>query len=91
MEGDRGEPAFSAARYLIEARKRSGPGLGYSERRAYATAEGYGVDWFYWRIVLASKWRTSIADVRGMALRDVIEAHAVLDLLDAVTPSPASR
>lgn len=52
-------------------------------------AAGVGVGWLVWRVVLSPHVPDGLAAVRRRwAFRDLVEAHAVLDVVEALTPAP---
>jgi len=45
------------------------------------------VDWFIWRIVVAERFKASLAEIEGAwSLDDLVDAHALLDALEAARP-----
>ena len=42
------------------------------------------MNWFLWRIVLAPEIPDGLRDVRCYSLRDLVEAHAALDAVEAI-------
>ena len=53
------------------------------QRRAYDDATRYGVDWFVARVAIAESTRAPLPSVRAWPFRDLIAAHAILDVIEA--------
>lgn len=53
------------------------------------TSAMYGVDWFVWRIVISPHINESLTTIeREWSLGQLVQAHVVLDSIDALTPDP---